>query len=119
MWGRRKREKPGGSLQPEQSYWATHADPLAKPVGGARPAGTPQVMITVNGQPVDVASEDGHKVFTMLAKEGQLTETHVVETTKHATPEQGKQVAELLERRGRGELSDPDFAAAVLRVMGS
>ncbi len=131
MWGRKKRDKhagdDGASLEPEQSYWTTHADPAAGPT--APPvAGQPGpaagdgpisgTVITVNGQPVDLGSGDAHQVFTMLAQHGKLTETHVFETTKHATPEQGEQIAQLLEQRRSGAISDPDFAAQVLRVLG-
>jgi hypothetical protein len=114
MWGRKKHTKQvddTAALQPEQSYWATHPDPVAT-------SGQPQgFTVTVNGQPVDIGADGQHHVITLLAQQGKLTETHVFETTKHATPDQQNQVRQLLEQRRSGAITDQDFAAAVVRVM--
>jgi hypothetical protein len=128
MWGRKKHTKQADdavSLQPEQSYWATHPEPVAQAQSPAAqqpttaPAtGQPQrFTVTVNGQPIDIGADGQHHVITLLAEQGKLTETHVFETTKHATPDQQHQVAQLLEQRRSGAITDQDFAAAIVRVM--
>jgi hypothetical protein len=128
MWGRKKQSKQadsGVSLQPEQSYWATHPDPVAQPQSPSpqqppaeSASGRPQPFtVTVNGQPIDFGADGQHHVITLLAQMGKLTETHVFETTRHATPDQQHQVAQLLEQRRSGAITDQVFAAAVVRVM--
>jgi hypothetical protein len=123
MWGRKKHANQadnGASLQPEQSYWATHPEPVAQSQSPpAEPTtGQPQrFTVTVNGQPVEIGADGQHHVITLLAQQGKLTETHVFETTKHATPDQQHQVAQLLEQRRSGAITDQDFAAAIVRVM--
>ena len=126
MWDRKKHTKQAddaAALQPEQSYWATHPDPIAQPQlpapqqATAEPARGQRFTLTVNGQPVDINADGKHHVITLLAQQGKLTETHVFETTKQATPDQRHQVAQLLEQRRGGAITDQDFAAAVVRVM--
>jgi hypothetical protein len=127
MFGRKRRGDQADALVPETSYWATHPDPASAPTitpsaaVPAAPSTTPstpaRTSLTVNGQPIDIGSPEGHRVITVLAQQGKLTESHVIQTTAAATPAQQKQITDLLLQRKAGALSDLDFAAAVMRVM--